>query len=332
MAKEQVIPNLHFQRLLVGEQPTSLINDLLEGGDNVLLTPTWIAQAQKARSQKMFMAVERDALWPMARQLMADLLGILTDEDARLWAGTALALLNEEKGEGAIAKRVDEVLQDPASTPRGHYEEGMHGYFRGLQFLIKSVFDVQLNSYWCQAITHFVFPWSALDSILEALRTYADLRQRWEDLHSFYTVATGEPDCVSIHHLLDLGEVQPETVRALAEEMGVPKINVKMGLGVQGLAERFTRHGLIFEHLKETFLPDMTQKPIPRESVYAVVNMHSLLYGFEHHGRRIPVLLSGEVSGLLEDLAAVNPQTLVPFFDQFLMAQYALVADLPTPE
>jgi len=325
-------PDMRLQRLLVGDQATTLIDDLLKGGANVLLTPTWIAQAQKAHSQKMFMAVERDTLWSMARQLMADMLDALTDDDARVWAGTALALLDEEKGSRAVAKRVKAVVKDPAATPRGHYEEGMHGYFRGLQFLIKSVFDVELNQFWCRPIKHFVFPWSALPPILEVLRTHPGLRQRWEDLHHFYTVATGEPDCVCIHHLLDLSDVRPETVRALARKLDVPRINVKMGIGVQGLAERFTRHGVAFEHLKETFLPDVTQSPIPRTSVYAVVNMHSLLYGFEHDGKRIPMLLAGKVWGLLEALAPVRRQTLAPFFDQFLMAQYELVADLPVPE
>ena len=325
-------PNL--RGLLVGKRATTLIGDLLERGINVLLTPTWIAQAQKAHSQQMFMTVERDVLWPMVRQLMADLWAALADDDARVWAGTALALLNEEEGAGAIAERVGKVLKDPAATPRGHYEEGMHGYFRGLQFLIKSVFDVALNPQWCQPIRHFVFPWSTLTSILETLRAHPDLRQRWEDLHRFYTVATGEPDCVSIHHLLDLPEIQPDTVVALSRELSVPKINQKMGIGVQGLAERFTRHGLIFEHLKETFLPDVTGRPIPRESVYAVVNMRSLLYSFEHpvDGKRLPMLLDGNVEGLLEALSVVRGRPVEPFFDQFLMAQYELVADLPAPE
>ena len=330
----------HFRHLALGEDATALVKNLLERGSNVLLTTTWIAQAQKARSQKRFMAVERDTLWPMVRQLMADFLGVLDDEDARVWAGTALALLNEEEGDGAVAKRVEDVLKDPAATPRGHYEEGMHGYFRGVQFLFKSVFDVELdeerrlNMWWCRPIVHFIFPWSALPPILEALRAHPDLRQRWEDLHHFYTVATGEPDCVCFQHLLDIPEVRKETVAALAEEMGVPRINVKMGLGVQALAERFTRHGLTFEHLKETFLPDLTQKPIPRPSVYAVVNMRSLLYGFEHpiNGQRLPMLLDGKVEGLLEALAAVRGQPAPSFFDQFLLAQYELVADLPVPE
>jgi hypothetical protein len=105
-----------------------------------------------------------------------------------------------------------------------------------------------------------------------------------------------------------------------------------MGIGVQGLAERFTRHGVVFERLKETFLPDVAPTPIPRESVYAVVNMHSLLYGFEHHGGRIPTLLDGKAGGLLEALASVRQQPVTSFFDQFLMAQYELVADLPVPE
>ncbi|TEU10713.1 MAG: hypothetical protein E3J21_25455 [Anaerolineales bacterium] len=332
MIVPQQIPDLRLRGLLVDERAATLVDDLLWQGKNVLLTPTWIAQAQKADSQSMLMAVERDTLWPMARQLMADLLSALTDDQARIWAGTALALLNEEEGAGAVAERVDKVLKDPASTPRGHYEEGMHGYFRGLQFLFKSVFDVELNQTWSRPISHFVFPWSALGAILEALRARPDLRQRWEDLHHFYTVATGEPDCVSICHLLDLPQVRPETVFALAKELGLPKINGKMGIVVQGLAERFTRHGVVFEHLKETFLPDVTPTPIPRESVYAVVNMHSLLYGFEHHGRRIPMLRDGKVGGLLEALASVRHQPVTSFFDQFLMAQYELVADLPVPE
>jgi len=298
----------------------------------VLLTPTWIAQAQKADSQRMLMAVERDTLWPMAKQLMADLLRALTDAQARIWAGTALALLNEEEGAGAVAERVDKVLKDPASTPRGHYEEGLHGYFRGLQFLFKSVFEVELNPTWQQSIAHFAFPWSALGAVLEALRAHPDLRQRWEDLHHFYTIVTGEPDCVSMCHLLDLPQVRPETVSALAKELGLPKINRKMGVGVQALAERFTRHGVVFERLKEIFLPDVTPTPIPRESVYAVVNMHSLLYGFEHHGGRIPMLRDGKVGGLLEALASARHQPVTSFFDQFLMAQYELVADLDVPQ
>jgi hypothetical protein len=334
MTTQQGVLQPNLQGLLMGKRATTLIGDLLERGVNVLLTPTWIAQAQKAHSQQMFMTVERDVLWPMAKQLMVDLLAALADDDARVWAGTALTLLNEEEGAGAVAERVSQVLKDPAATPRGHYEEGMHGYFRGLQFLIKSVFDVKLNPLWCQPIRHFVFPWSALSAILETLHAHPDLRRRWEDLHRFYTVATGEPDCVSIRHLLDLPEVQKETVVALARELDVPRINRKMGIGVQGLAERFTRHGLTFEHLKETFLPDVTGRPIPRESVYAVVNMRSLLYGFEHpvHGESLPMLLDGQVGGLLEALSAVRGRPVEPFFDQFLMAQYELVADLPVPE
>jgi hypothetical protein len=332
MSSDGQVQDLRLKRLVADERAGTLVDDLLGRGRNVLLTPTWIAHALKAHSQKMFMEVERNTLWPMVGEMMADLLDALTDEDARTWAGTALALLNEEQGEGAVAGRVARVLEDPASTPRGHYEEGMQGYFRGLQFLIKSVFDVQLNSRWCMPIPHFVFPWSALGPIREALRTHPDLSQRWADLHRFYTVATGEPDCVCIQDLLDLPAVQPDTVLALADELGVPKINRKMGIGVQGLAERFTRHGAIFEQLKETFLPDTAPVPIPRESVYAVVNMHSLLYGLEHHGGRIPMLLDGKASGLLEALAAVREQRMVAFFDQFLMAQYELVANLPVPD
>jgi hypothetical protein len=327
-------PRLRLRRLLPGEMATSLVSRLLEGEINVLLTLTWITQAQKARSQKRFMAVERDTLWPMVKGLMADFLSVLDYEEGRIWAETALALLNEEKGSGAVAGRVEAVLQDPAAIPRGHYEEGMHGYFRGVQFLFKSVFDVELNRLWCKLISHFVFPWSALGPILETLRANPDLRQRWDDLHHFYTVATGEPDCMCFHDLLDEPEVHKETVAALAREMDLPKVNRKMGLGVQALAERFTRHGVIFERLKETFLPDVTREPIPRDSVYAVVNMHSLLYGFEHpiNGQCLPRLLDGKVEGLLEALATVRGRPAASFFDQFLLAQYELVADLPVPE
>jgi hypothetical protein len=335
MTKEwRIAKQMSLRNLLPGEWATTLIYDLLERDANVLLTPTWIAQAQKAYSQQMFMEVERDTLWAMARQLMVDLIGVLTDETARIWAGTALALLDEADGTGAVAERVEKVKKDPAATPRGHYEEGMHGYFRGLQFLIKSVFDVRLDPGWCRPIQHFVFPWSALTAILEALRAHPHLPRRWEDLHRFYTVATGEPDCVAIAHLLDQPDVQPETVVALARELNVPQINRKMGIGVQGLAERFTRHGVIFEHLKETFLPDVTREPIPRDSVYAVVNMQALLYGFEHPtgGQRMPMLLHGRVGGLLEALSSVRHQPATPFFDQFLMAQYELVVDLPAPD
>ena len=330
--EQQRVAELCLRDPLQGDKATTLIYDLLESDVNVLLTPTWIAQAQKALSQEMLMEVERDTLWPMTGQLMADLLSVLNDDDARTWSGTAQALLNEEKGTGAVVQRVDAVLKDPAATPRGHYEEGMHGYFRGLQFLLKSVFDVRLDKDWCGPISHFVFPWSALDPILAALRTHPDLRQRWQDLHRFYTIATGEPDSVCIRHLLDLPDVTPETVSALSRELGVPKINRKMGIGVQGLAERFTCHGVIFEHLKETFLPDVSLGPIPRESVYAVVNMHSLLYGFQHYDGRLPMLLDGQATGLLEALAPLRQQPMSSFFDQFLMAQYELVADLPVPE
>jgi len=332
MTAPQQGPHLRFQDLLVDERAATLVDDLLWRGKNVLLTPTWIAQAQKADSQSMFKAVERDTLWPMVKQLLADLLSILTDDQARIWAGTALALLNEEKGAGAVAKRVDRVLQDPASTPRGHYEEGLHGYFRGLQFLLKSVFEVETDPIWSRSISHFVFPWSALVAVLEPLRAHPELRQRWEDLHRFYTVATGEPDCVSICHLLDLPQVRPETVSALARELGLPTINRKMGIGVQGLAERFTWHGVVFERLKEAFLPDVTPTPIPRESVYAVVNMRSLLYGFEHHGGHTTMLRDGKAGGLLEVLSSIRQQPVTSFFDQFLMAQYELVADLPVPD
>jgi len=317
--------------LLSGGMATFLVDDLLERGQHVLLTPTWIAQAQNALSQKALIAVEREVMRPLAREVMAGLLQALSDEEARVWAGTALALLNEEAAAGAVGERVKRVLDDPTSTPRGHYEEGMRGYFRGLQFLTKSVFDVQLNRLWSQPIQHFVFPWSALGPVLRALHTHPDLRQGWEDLDGFYLVATGQPDCVSIRHLLDLPSVQPETVPALAEELGVPQVNRKMGIGVQGLAERFTRHGLVFERLKETFLPGVTPLPIPRPSVYAVVNMRSLLYGFEHSGGRIPMLLDGRVDGLLEALSPLRRQSLVPFFEQFMVAQYELVVDLPAP-
>jgi hypothetical protein len=327
---------MSLQNVLMGEWATILVFQLLEEDANVLLTPAWIAQAQKAYSQQMLMDVERDTLWPIARELMADLLDALPDRatDARVWAGTALALFDEAEGAGEVGERVGKVLEDPAATPRGHYEEGMHGYFRGLQFLIKSVFNVRLNPTWCQPIQHYLFPWSALTAILNTLHAHPDLRWRWEDLHRFYTVATGEPDCVAVAHLLDRLEVQPGAVVALARELDVPQINRKMGIGVQGLAERFTRHGVIFEHLKETFLPDVSREPIPRESVYAVVNMHALLYGFKHptDQGRLPKLLDGRVSGLLEALASMRHRSVKSFFDQFLMAQYELVADLREPD
>ena len=326
-----MVRDFRVQRLLVGEQSLSLVDELLEGRKNVLLTPTWIAQALKTRSQWLLMSVERHVLWPMVRQLMTDLQANLTDEGARTWAGAVLALLDERPGEGAVAQRVDGVLRDPASTPRGHYEEGMHGYFRGLQFLLKSIFDARLDPTWGEPISHFVFPWPALDAILTTLRARSDLRQRWEDLHHFYTVATGEPDCVSICHLLDIPEARPESALALSKDLGLPRINRELGIGVQGLAERFTRHGEVYERLKETFLPRVTAAPIPRESVYAVVNMRSLLYGFEHHGGRIPSLLEGQVAGLLEALATVRQQPAASFFDQYLMAQYELVTDLQVP-
>jgi len=332
MTSSQWIPTLQLEGLHAGDAAADLVSDLLDRGRDALLTPTWIAQSQKGQSQKLLMTTEREALWPMVKGLMADLLPRLNDGDARVWAGAALALLNEEPGTGVVAERVKQVLADPAATPRGHYEEGMHGYFRGVQFLIKSVFDVRLDQTWCQPIKHFVFPWQALADILDVLRAHPGLRQRWEGLDDFYTVATGQPDCVNIRHLLDLPEVRPEMVITLAAQLGVPKINRKMGIGVQGLAERFTRHGVIFEHLKETFLPDVTRDPIPRPSVYAVVNMHSLLYGFEHHGRRIPLLLDGQVAGFLDALAGARGQPTAAFFDQFLMAQHELVADLPVPE
>jgi hypothetical protein len=63
MAAPQQLPDLRLQGLLVDEQAATLVDDLLWRGRNVLLTPTWIAQAQKADSQRMLMAVERDTLW-----------------------------------------------------------------------------------------------------------------------------------------------------------------------------------------------------------------------------------------------------------------------------
>jgi HEAT repeat protein len=328
----QRVADLSLQNLLPGTRSTTWIDVLLERDANVLLTPTWIAQAQNSSSQKMLMDTERDTLWPMARDLMTDLWMALSDERAREWAGTALALLNELEGSGAVAERVQEVLRDPASTPRGHYEEGMHGYFRGIQFLLKSVFDVRLDRDWCQHVAHCVFPWSALPPIVKVLRDSADLRRRWEDLHRFYTVFAGAPDSVCIRHLLLQDEVTRAMVGRLAAEMALPKINQKMGLGVQGLGERFTHHGQVFERLKETFLPDISPKPIPRESVYAVVNMRSLLYGLEHLDGHIPALQYGQVDGLLRALESQRKKRLSSFFDQFLLAQYELVADLPAPD
>jgi HEAT repeat protein len=327
----QRVADLRLHSLLPGRTSMTWIDDLLERDANVLLTPTWIAQAQKASSQKMLMETERDTLWPMARELMGDLWYTLSDERARKWAGTALALLNDVKGTGAIAERVQRVLQDPASTPRGHYEEGMHGYFRGMQFLLKSVFDVRLDRDWCQYMAHYVFPWSALPPIVRALKDNAKLRRRWEDLHRFYTVFTGTPDAVCICHLLVQDEVTQATVERLARQMAVPKINQKVGLGVQGLGERFTLHSQVFEHLTKTFLPTVSALPIPRESVYAVVNMRSLLYGFAHLDGRVPMLQGGQVDGLLAALAPLRRKRLSSFFDQFLLAQYELVADLPAP-
>jgi hypothetical protein len=105
-----------------------------------------------------------------------------------------------------------------------------------------------------------------------------------------------------------------------------------MGLGVQGLAERYTHHGLVFEALKETFLPDVSVLSLPRESVYAAVNMHSLLYGFEHLDGRVPALLPGRVDGLLSVLEPLRKGKHSSFFDHFLMAQVELVADLPPPQ
>ncbi|MFL7808498.1 MAG: hypothetical protein AB8I80_07700, partial [Anaerolineae bacterium] len=308
------------------------IDELLERDANVLLTPTWIAQAQKASSQTLLMETERDTLWPMARDLMHELWMALRDETAREWAGTALALLNELSGSGAVGERVRRVMADPSSTPRGHYEEGLHGYFRGLQFLLKSVFDLQLDPAWCAHRAHYVFPWSALPPIVQSLADHPALRQRWEDLHRFYTVFAGPSDCVCIAHLLSAQEVSPEAVTCLARDLEIPKINRKMGLGVQGLAERYTHHGLVFEALKETFLPDTSVLPLPRESVYAAVNMRSLLYGFEHLDGRMPALLPGRVDGLLSALAPLRKGKHSSFFDHFLMAQVELVADLPPPQ
>ena len=102
-------PDLRYQSLLVDKRGSTLVDDLLWVGKNVLLTSTWIAQTQKADSQSRLMAVERDVLWPMAKQLLSDLQSALTDDQARIWAGTALALLNEEGGTGAVAERVEKA-------------------------------------------------------------------------------------------------------------------------------------------------------------------------------------------------------------------------------
>jgi HEAT repeat protein len=332
MQNPQLMTGPHLDKLLPGVGAIIWIDELLEHEANVLLTPTWIAQAQKTSSQRLLIEAERDTLWPMARELMGDLWLTLADESAREWAGTALALLNELKGSGAIARRVQQVLDDPASTPRGHYEEGMHGYFRGMQFLFKSVFDVALNPDWCQHMAHYVLPWSALPPILKVLKDHAELRQRWEDLHRFYTVFAGTPDSVCIRHLLVQDEVTQATVERMARGMHVPKINQKMGLGVQGLGERYTHHGQILEQLKETFIPDVSEVLISRESVYAVVNMRSLLYGLTHGKGQIPMLLDGQVGGLMEALAPLRRKGMSTFVEQFLMAQYELVADLPAPD
>ena len=119
MTAPQQGPHWRFQGLLVDEQGATLVDDLLWRGTNVLLTPTWIAQAQKADSQSMFMAVERDTLWPMVKRLLADLLSALTDDGARIWAGTALALLNEGlDATRALRRGATRLLSRAAVSPQ----------------------------------------------------------------------------------------------------------------------------------------------------------------------------------------------------------------------
>jgi len=105
-------PALRWQSLLPDDQAVALIEDALESGSHVLLTPTWIAQAQKAQTH----------LDPSLRRR-------LNAFAANLTSLLELAILSARQPMKVVLRC---MISEPAAPSRVYVEAAPRPFFEGL--------------------------------------------------------------------------------------------------------------------------------------------------------------------------------------------------------
>jgi len=273
-------------RPITGE-PKNWVADRVKAGKGVYLSANYLFQVTKLRSQNLLIQFESETLYPTLIEIMDGMKDLGLKGDTLTFVEMARKLLNPSAAidpelVGTVDKRLAEFEADPQNKPRGHYAstDELKKYFRGMQFLTKATFDIQVDKKWFAQRSYMLFSFDEASEIMTALSDPKNrpLLDKLNQVHLFYDGLVGPSDLPSFHDLfVDEVKLDPQSVLVYAQQKGLPRINKEMGVGIQCLGERFSDHQLIIERLSERFLaPDAN---VNRKKAFEVLRFHNVLLG-----------------------------------------------------
>jgi len=309
---------------LVSDADKKFVRKSIDDGLSLFLPVSYVVPSIKLAHQEVLMGLEAEILLPLLKDTVAGLYGKAKGVGAKELLGAVLKIIDPLKEVTAAAEaRAKRVQADKLSKPVGHYEdsEELKTYFQAMTLMMKATFNVDLHPQYSQSLNAYKFDFDVTGELVSLLRQNRELYENWKDIYYFYYVFTGEPDLPTLVDLVDSSEsVSKESVRRIAKDMGLPKINQEMGLGVQGMGERFTVIGKTMDDLKRTLTE---AEGMDIDEVYNRVKMHTTIHG---HSKR----LTGRevvVNGLLDRISdSKNRKT---YADRMLYGVMQILKDRP---
>ncbi len=276
----------------------------LEEGRDLYLSSNYLFQNAKLRAQKVLMEYETRTLLPTVMESMDGLKQTGLEGQSLAFVEVARKLLDPDASvDSSVSANVNERVQgfmnDPRNIPRGHYttSEELKRYFRGMQFLSKATFDVEVNKEWFQQSQYMLFPLDAVEPICRVLSDPANaaLKERLDLIASFYSFLVGPPDLPTLRELLkDNLKIDRAEILAYARAKGMPRINKAMGVGVQFLGERFTPTQQVVDALSQTFLAQ--DIALNRDKAFEILRMKHVLQGLTRGKAKVAGLIGQKSS------------------------------------
>ncbi|MGC8908329.1 MAG: DUF3160 domain-containing protein [Desulfomonilaceae bacterium] len=271
----------------------------LDEGRDLYLSSNYLFQNAKLRTQKVLMDYETHTLLPTLMEAMDALKQTGLQGHSLAFVEAARKLLDPDAAvdlsvAADVTSRVEGFMNDPRNIPRGHYttSEELQRYFRGMQFLSKATFDVDVNKEWFRQSLYMLFPFDAVEPICRVLSDPANaaLKERLDLIASFYSFLVGPPDMPTFRELLkDNLKIDRSAILAYARAKGIPRINKAMGVGVQFFGERFTPTQQVVDALSQTFL---AQDPdVNRQKAFETLRMKHVLQGLTKGKKKVAGLI-----------------------------------------
>ena len=223
---------------LVSDADKKFVRKSIDDGLSLFLPVSYVVPSIKLAHQEVLMGLEAEILLPLLKDTVAGLYGKAKGVGAKELLGAVLKIIDPLKEVTAAAEaRAKRVQADKLSKPVGHYEdsEELKTYFQAMTLMMKATFNVDLHPQYSQSLNAYKFDFDVTGELVSLLRQNRELYENWKDIYYFYYVFTGEPDLPTLVDLVDSSEsVSKESVRRIAKDMGLPKINQEMGLGGDG--------------------------------------------------------------------------------------------------